>query len=65
MTRPSLTGNDWTVFLTELHAFLEACDEDVDTALADHFGFDTAVDWLTAGLELLAEHLRERPEGSP
>jgi len=65
MTRPSVTGGDWTVFLTELHGFLEACGEDVDTALSGHFGFDTAADWLTAGLELLAEHLREHPKGSP
>jgi hypothetical protein len=65
MTSPYAAGGDWTAFLTELHGFLETCGEDVDAALAGHFGFDTAVDWLIAGLELLAEHLRELPEGSP
>ncbi|MEU4077718.1 hypothetical protein [Streptomyces venezuelae] len=64
MTSPSAASGDWTVFLAELHGFLETCDNDVDAALTDHFGFDTAVDWLIAGLELLAEHLREHPEGS-
>lgn len=53
-----LAPGDWAVFLTELHGFFEACDEDLDEALACHFGFDTAVDWITAGLELVTEHLQ-------
>jgi hypothetical protein len=60
MARP-LTSGDWAVFLTELHEFFESCDSHVDKALAAHFGFDTAVDWITAGLELATEHLRARP----
>ncbi|WP_251070561.1 hypothetical protein [Streptomyces sp. ISL-96] len=49
------------VFLTELHGFFEACDEDVDAALARYFGEDTAVDWITAGLELFIENLTGCP----
>ncbi|MFD8726269.1 hypothetical protein ACFV2H_52325 [Streptomyces sp. NPDC059629] len=69
MDRPA-TG-DWAVFLAELHGFFETCAEDVDDALTAHFGFDTAVDWITASLELVTEHLQqtaltcEPPEGSP
>ncbi|WP_330301638.1 MULTISPECIES: hypothetical protein [unclassified Streptomyces] len=44
-----------SVFLAELHGFFEACDESVDQALADQFGFDTAVDWITVSLELATE----------
>jgi hypothetical protein len=65
MTRPS-TG-DQAVFLAELHGFFETCGEEVDDALAAHFGFDTAVDWITAGLELINEHLQQTasPANSP
>ncbi|MEU5431686.1 hypothetical protein AB0H73_39705 [Streptomyces olivoreticuli] len=49
------------VFLTELHGFFEACDEDVDAALARHIGEDTAVDWIIATLELFIENLTGRP----
>lgn len=54
-------ANDWAVFLTELHDFFEVCDSDVDAALAAHFGFGTAVDWVTASLELVTEHLQPQP----
>jgi hypothetical protein len=60
MAKPLVTG-DWAVFLTELHGFFEACGEDVDEALAAHFGFDTAVDWITVSLELFTEHLQQPP----
>ena len=49
------------VFLTELHGFFEACDEDVDAALARHTGQDTTVDWIIASLELFIETLIGRP----
>ncbi|MCZ4103731.1 hypothetical protein QMK19_29090 [Streptomyces sp. H10-C2] len=49
------------VFLTELHGFFEACDQDVDAALARHFGEDTAPDWIIAVLELVIESLTGRP----
>jgi hypothetical protein len=67
MTGP-VTG-DWTVFLAELRGFFETCGEEVDDALAAHFGFDTAVDWITASLELVTEHQQipptcELPEGT-
>ncbi|MFE0418359.1 MULTISPECIES: hypothetical protein [Streptomyces] len=54
----ALTTARVTVFLTELHGFFDSCDEQVDAALARHFGFDTAVDWITASLELVTEHLQ-------
>ncbi|MGW2183718.1 hypothetical protein ACWCXX_38070 [Streptomyces sp. NPDC001732] len=60
MARP-LTSGEWAVFLTELHGFFEACGEDLDEALAAHFGFDTAPDWVTAGLEMVTEHLQAPP----
>lgn len=44
-------------FLTELAGFFEAADPGVDKALADHFGFDTAVDWAIVTLELFTEAL--------
>jgi hypothetical protein len=56
-----LTSDDWTVFLAELHGFFMACGEDVDAALAAHFGFETAVDWITVSLELVTEHLQPQP----
>jgi hypothetical protein len=37
----------------------------VDEALAAHFGFDTAVDWITAGRELATEHLQSSPANRP
>ncbi|MEH0628552.1 hypothetical protein [Streptomyces stelliscabiei] len=66
MAKPLTTG-DWTVFLEELHGYFEACGEDVNEALAAHFGFDTAADWITVSLELFTEHLLQsspanRPE---
>ncbi|MEU9395763.1 hypothetical protein AB0D86_37910 [Streptomyces sp. NPDC048324] len=60
MARPSATG-DWTASLAELHDFFEVCDSHVDKALAAHFGFDTAVDWITVSLELFTEHLQHQP----
>jgi hypothetical protein len=68
MDRPA--AGDQAVFLAELHDFFETCGEDVDDALAARFGFDTAVDWITASLELVTEHLQQQPspanfEGSP
>jgi hypothetical protein len=60
MAKPSATG-DWTAFLAELHGFFATCDEDVDEALAAHFGFDTAVDWITVSLELFTEQLQQQP----
>jgi hypothetical protein len=42
------------VFFIELAAFFEAADHAVDDALARHFGFATAADWVIAHLELLA-----------
>jgi hypothetical protein len=60
MAKPLVTGN-WAVFLTELHGFFEACGDDVGDALAAHFGFDTAVDWITVSLELFTEHLQSSP----
>ncbi|WP_328543756.1 hypothetical protein [Streptomyces europaeiscabiei] len=59
MTRPG-TG-DWAVVLAELHAFFETCGEEVDDALAARFGFPAAVDWISAGLELVTEHLQQQP----
>ncbi|MBC2908247.1 hypothetical protein [Streptomyces cupreus] len=61
MARPSTSG-DWTAFLVELHGFFETCDACVDQALAAHFGFDTAVDWITVSLELFTEHLQTPPD---
>ncbi|MEV0210873.1 hypothetical protein AB0H97_37400 [Streptomyces sp. NPDC050788] len=58
MTGPTTSG-DWSVFLAELHGFFETCGKEVDKALAAHFGFDTAVDWITASLELINEHLQQ------
>ncbi|MDX3775955.1 hypothetical protein [Streptomyces europaeiscabiei] len=58
MDRPA--AGDQAVFLAELHEFFETCGEDVDDALAAHFGFDTAVDWITASLELVTEHLQQQ-----
>jgi len=56
-----MTGpGDQAVFLAELHGFFETCGEEVDNALAAHFGFDTAADWITAGLELV-NYLDELP----
>lgn len=52
---------DLAVFLAELHGFFEACDPDVDAALARHFGEDTAVDWIVANTELFIERLTGRP----
>lgn len=49
------------VFLAELHGFFEACEPDLDAALARHFGEDTAVDWIVANVELFIEHLTGRP----
>jgi hypothetical protein len=46
-------------FLTELAGFFEAADPGVDSALADHFGIDTAVDWAVVTLELSAEALTQ------
>ncbi|MGW2858244.1 hypothetical protein [Streptomyces sp. NPDC001205] len=53
--------SDPAVFLAELHGFFEACESDVDAALARHFGEDTAVDWIVANVELAIEHLTGRP----
>lgn len=61
MARPSTSG-DHAAFLTELRGFFETCDARVDQALAAHFGFDTAVDWITVWLELLTEHLQTPPD---
>lgn len=58
---PPPAAGDWTVFLTELHDFFEVCAPDVDAALAAHFGFDTAVDWVTVSLELVTDHLQPQP----
>ncbi|WP_327348371.1 hypothetical protein [Streptomyces europaeiscabiei] len=30
--------------------------------LAEHFGFDTAVGWITVSLELFTEHLQAPPD---
>ncbi|MGW9030908.1 hypothetical protein ACWGQ5_44005 [Streptomyces sp. NPDC055722] len=60
MAKPLAPG-DLTAFLTELHDFFEVCDDGVDEALAAHFGFDTAVDWITASLELFTERLQQHP----
>ncbi|MDX3716060.1 hypothetical protein PV733_45685 [Streptomyces europaeiscabiei] len=60
MAEPLATGG-WAVALKELHSFFEACGDDVDEALAAHFGFDTANDRITAGLELATEHIQSSP----
>ena len=60
---PDLAG--LALFLTELQSFLEACDQDVDQALADHFGFEEAVDWAIVSLELFAEDLLQATEPTP
>ncbi|MEU5439098.1 hypothetical protein AB0G73_38015 [Streptomyces sp. NPDC020719] len=52
---------DLVVFLTSLHGFFEACGPDIDAALADHFGEDTAVDWIIATAELFIEGLTAHP----
>lgn len=71
MTRPFATTGGQVAFLAELHGFFEACGEDVDAALAAHFGFDTAIDWVITGLELFTGAVntpavpRELTEGSP
>ncbi|MBK3629132.1 hypothetical protein JHN59_30790 [Streptomyces sp. MBT49] len=60
MAQPA-PSEDWPRFLAELHGFFEACGPDIDAALASHFGEDTAVDWITASLELFTEHLTGQP----
>ncbi|WP_372412238.1 hypothetical protein [Streptomyces luteireticuli] len=58
---PTPGREDLAVFLAELHGFFEACDETVDAALARHFGEDTAINWIIAGIEMSIEALTGRP----
>lgn len=58
---PTSHREDLAVFLAELHGFFQACDPSVDTALASHFGQDTAVDWIVVTTELFIERLTGRP----
>jgi hypothetical protein len=44
-------------FLRGLADFFTSADEPVDQAVNDHYGFDTAIDWVIATLELHADQL--------
>ena len=59
MTSPRPEPAHLATFLTELAGFLEAAGPGIDSALAAHFGFDTAVDWAIGTLELSAEALTQ------
>jgi hypothetical protein len=59
--RPVFTPAGLAVFLAELHAFFETCNERVEGAVEAHFGFSTALDWITVSLELAREELTREP----